>query len=186
MRTQYAWWSWMCRWKIEISKILKIFEMKNGSSRGLPDVFLINNIRFLCDLNRSGGCRIDFSKISSKMMQKWPQKWSCSNRCRGPTEKSRSPSDSSWFETKSRVKLLFLEPFLMGKSLVQRPKKSLTGGPPDFARRAPWHQVGGECFAPKKPYLGALSLPWEWGAKHSPPSLAMKNYSIEIRKKRRK
>ena len=78
-------------------------------------------------------------------MQKWPQKWSVLKGKRRSTEKSRSPSDSSWFETFDRVKFLFVEPFLMGKSLGQRRKKSLTGGPPDFARRAPlrrsWRKV---------------------------------------------
>ena len=151
---------------------------------------------------------------------KWPRKnvqtRSQLNRSRGHMEKSWSPSDSSWFETKCNVKLLFLEPIWIMKTLGWRRKKSLAGGPPDFARRGPLGRRGrrvlrtipGSGAMIEKPtkmlelfrtgwtarspggdnritlrmkaistsHLGALSLPWEWGAKHSPLSFRIERF----------
>ena len=105
-----------------------------------------------------------------KIFQKWPQKWSQSNSSRVAGEKSWTPSDFSWFETLDPVELLFLELFLMPQTSVQRRKKSLAGGPPKIARRAPlrqiWRRVLRTTLGTIR--LGALLLTQEWGAKQSP------------------
>ena len=56
--------------KIENFDFLKNSEMKNGSSRGLPEVFLINNIWFLWVFDRSG---VFFERFFKFFIKKLPK-----------------------------------------------------------------------------------------------------------------
>ena len=71
------------------------------------------------------------------MCQKVVQKCSRAKGSRGRTEKWQRTSKSPWFETRAKVKLFFLDLLLTIKILVQRSKKRVARGPPNFARRDP-------------------------------------------------
>ena len=112
----------------------------------ISDFFLVS-FRYVMDF-------IGFSWFSIKMTRKWSQVRSLDDCSRGPREKSRTLSDFSWSETFYLIRLLFLEPFLMPQTSVQRRKKVSQEDPQKMPEGAPWGEDGGECFAPH--------LVWHW------------------------